>query len=327
MGYVEVAAASILWALSGPFIRKLENEGLTSWDVVLGRAMFSAILLSIWVVSRNVYRKRRLSRHPDESTPEPILPGRENVGTFLALGFLAVVLAQSTYFYALSQTSVAVAVTLNYTAPFFVMVISYFAYKQPITRDKGISLLGALCGVALVSGFIGIGAKPVTGSFFGVFMGLLSGLAYGSQTLVYKRVGRRYGPIYLNLWMMAFGFLELSVLTTAVTGSIPAVFRKLAAGSPRVWSLLALMGIGPGLMAFVLFADGINKVDASRGSIVAMCEPVAACLLGYFLLGETLTGSQVLGVALVIGSILGVSLPESKERLPRQRSLDKTPRA
>ncbi len=327
MGYLEVAAASILWALSGPFIRMLQKEGLSSWDVVLGRAMFSATFLGIWVAAKRLSEKRKPSWSANEDAAEPIFPAPGDIGTFVALGFLAVVLAQSTYFYAISQISVAVAVTLNYTAPFFVMLISYFAYKEPITRDKGIALLGALGGVALVSGFIGIGAKPVTGSFLGVFMGALSGLAYGSQTLVYKNVGRRFGPIQLNLWMMAFGFVELFILMTAVTGNIPTVFAKLAAGSPRVWVLLTLMGIGPGLGAFVLFADGINKVDASRGSIVAMCEPVAACLLGYFVLGETLTASQILGVALVIGSILGVSLPESRKTPSGHLPLDKNQRA
>ncbi len=311
LGYVQVSLAGILWALSGPIIRMLQVEGITCWDVVLARALFSAVFLGIWVVGKHLaQRKRAESQNPVQIR---LLPAKRDITTFVFMGFLGVILAQSTYFYAISQISLAAAVTLNYTAPFFVMLISYFAFKDPITKDKAAALLAALLGVALVSGFIGIGAKPVVGSAFGIFMAALSGLAFGSQTLAFKHVGKKFTPIFMNLWMMAFGFLELCIIMTLATGEI-SVFSKLMAASPRTWAPFSVMGLGPGLGAFVLFADGINKVDAGRGSIVAMCEPVAACLLGYFVLGETLTISQILGVVLVIGAVLGVSLSSAGKK-------------
>ena len=67
-------------------------------------------------------------------------------------------------------------------------------------------------------------------------------------------------------------------------------------------------------MAFILFADGINKVDATKGSIMAMAEPVAACLLGYLVLNEKLAVTQIIGVFLVLTSIWAVSIPEAKQR-------------
>ncbi len=305
MGYIQVSLAGILWALSGPIIRLLQAEGITCWDVVLARALFSAVFLGIWVTGKHLAEKR--NSKPQDQIQNRLFPAKNDVSTFVLMGFLGVILAQSTYFYSITQISLAAAVTLNYTAPFFVMLISYFAFKEPITKDKTLALLTALLGVALVSGFIGIGAKPVVGSAFGIFMAALSGLAFGAQTLAFKLVGKKFTPVYMNLWMMAFGFLELCIIMAVTTGGIP-VFSKLMAASAKTWVLFCVMGLGPGLGAFVLFADGINKVDASRGSIVAMCEPVAACLLGYFVLKETLTISQILGVALVIGAVLGVSL-------------------
>ncbi len=310
MGYLKITAASVLWALSGPFIRMLERQGLSSWDIVLGRALFSASLLGFWVFFTRLLHKETASA---DGPAEPPFPRSKDVGTFLLLGFLAVVLAQSTYFYAISQISLAVAVTLNYTAPFFVMVISYFAFKTPVTKDKVLALCGALAGVALVSGFVGpAGKAATTGSPVGVLVATISGAAYGLQIVVYKEIGRKFSPVYLNLWMMAFGFVELTLLLTVVTRRLPPVFIKLAQGTPKTWLLLSLMALGPGLFAFLLFAQGISKVDAGRASIVAMCEPVAACLLGYFLLEETLTLFQVLGIVLVVGSVLAISLPQAK---------------
>ncbi len=336
MGYLEIASAGVIWASTGPLVRSLMNAGFTSWDIVLGRAVFSLSFMGLWLLVRAQVSRRRERQAAATSLAcasgsagadgrltldaslagGPAVPESRDIPVFLALGFLAVVLSQTTYFYALSKTSVAVAVTLNYTAPFFVMLISYLLYKEPMTRAKTMSLLGAVLGVALASGFAGPGSGRLNVSVPGVIAGLASGLSYGSQTVVYKRVGRKYGPIPLNFWTMTLGSIDLSILLTIVTRRPPEIFWKVATATPHTWVLLLLMGMGPGAASFILFADGINKVEATRGSIVAMSEPVAACLLGYFVLGESLTLLQVAGVLLVLCSIWMVSIPAALSRRP-----------
>ncbi|HHW27165.1 MAG TPA: EamA family transporter [Firmicutes bacterium] len=328
MGYVEIALAGVIWALTGPLIRFLKADGFTSWDVVLGRAFFSVTFLGLWLIWKGIRNKRMR----DADLALPPVPDRylpQALPTFFILGFIGVVVSQSSYFYALTQVSVAVAVTLNYTAPFFVLILSYLLYKEPITKSKGIALLGALLGVALVSGLLGQGSEGIQGSLAGILAGLVSGFSYGLQTVVYKSVGRKYGPIELNFWMMLTGALQLILFLSLTTGSFPTVFARMASASPKSWLLMTLIGLGPGTAAFVLFTDGINKVEAGRGSIVAMSEPVAACLLGYLALGEKLTWSQLLGVFLVIGSIVGISVTkapgtgDSKTSTPeRNRQVD-----
>lgn len=327
MGYLEIACAGVLWAATGPILKNLMKVGFTSWDIVLGRAFFSMAFLGLWLLVQHRRAKARAATAGSDSVVEqaggPLVPSVQDVPTFLAIGFVAVVVSQATYFYALSQISVAVAVTLNYTAPFFVMLITYLAYKEPMTAPKSLALAGAIAGVALVSGFIGPSAGRLNMSFLGVAAGLASGFSYGCQTVIYKRVGRRFGPIPLVFWMMVFGSVEFSAVIVAVTGRLPEVLGKIATAAPHTLLLLVLIGLGPGASAFVLFADGINKVEATRGSIVAMSEPVAACLLGYLLLGETLTLLQVIGVTLVLASIWTVSIPQvafSKRR--RQAARD-----
>lgn len=313
LGYLEIAGAGVIWATTGPILRDLTKAGFNSWDMVLGRALFALTFMGLWLIAKGRMQARRDHKgSPDDASPEQLVPSVQDIPVFLALGFLAVVLSQTTYFYALSTTSVAVAVTLNYTCPFFVMIISRLVYKEPITRPKAVALLGAILGVALVSGFLGPGSSRANMSVLGALAGLMSGLAYASQTIVYKRVGVRYGPIPLNFWTMTLGAGDLLVLLTVATSRFPDLFVKLAGASLHTWLLMILLGIGPGTAAFILFADGINKVEATRGSIVAMSEPVAACILGYLLLGESLTVLQAIGVALVLTSIWAVSIPAAE---------------
>lgn len=325
MGYLEIVGAAVIWACTGPLLRLIQKDGFTSWDIVLARSVFSSCLLGLYLlVTTKLLKKRRLKDHSTLNSseagdielegPDPVILDSRDLVNLILLGFLAVVFAQSTYFYALSQTSVAVAVTLNYTSPFFVMALSFLLYKEPITRGKVVALTGAVVGVALASGFIGSDSVRLGMSVPGVVAGALSGFGYGLQTIVYKQVGRKYGPIPLNFWTMTFGALQLSTILTIINRRPPDIFVKLASAPAATWLLFLLLGIGPGTAAFILFADGINKVDATKGSIVAMAEPVAACLLGYFVLAETLAVTQVVGVGLVLASIWTVSIPEARRR-------------
>ncbi|QUL98044.1 MAG: EamA family transporter [Candidatus Fermentithermobacillus carboniphilus] len=303
MGYLEIGLAGLIWATTGPLLRILQKRGFTPWDIVLGRALFAIFFMG------TVLLWRRRHGHKGNGETENLVPSAQDFPTFLALGFLAVVFSQTTYFYALSVTSVAVAVTLNYTAPFFVMIICYFLYGEKLTGQKILALVTALLGVALVSGLLTPEKGTMTASLPGILAGLVSGAAYGSQTVVYKKVGVKYGPLPLNFWTMATGTPALILTLTISKGQAPEFFTKLAHATPGSWLIFLLLGLGPGTLAFIFFADGINKVEATRGSIVAMSEPVAACILGYFILGETLTWTELLGVGLVLGAIWSVSLP------------------
>lgn len=333
MEYLEIVLAGVIWACTGPLVKLIQAEGFASLDIVLGRSAISACLLGLYLLlsaGARKRRKRRAAASQDRAggktgaagdtreiaivDQEPLILDARDLVSLALLGFLAVVFAQTTYFYSLSKTSVAVAVTLNYTSPFFVMAISFLVYKEPVTKGKITALAGAVLGVALASGLIGPQAARSGMSVPGVTAGILSGFGYGLQTVVYKRVGRKYGPIPLNFWTMALGGLHLSAAMAVMNRRFPDVFARLVRAPASTWLWFFLIGLGPGTVAFILFADGINKVDATTGSIVAMSEPVAACLLGYFVLGETLAPTQIAGVALVLMSIWTVSIPEAKTR-------------
>ncbi len=319
MGYLEIVGAGIIWASMGPLLKILQTNGFTPWDIVLGRSALSASMLGLYLLVRTGI----LGPVKREEQGFLLLSAQDAV-SFLLLGLLAVVFSQTAYFYALANTSIAVAVTLNYTAPFFVMILSFLVYKEPVTRAKGLALVGAVTGTALTSGFIGSESVRQGMSAMGIAAGILSGLSYGLQTLVYKRVGRKYGPIPLNFWTMTFGATNLCLILTFVNKRAPGIFQKLALAPKSVWLIFLLAGLGPGTLAFILFADGINKVDATKGSIMAMSEPVAACLLGYLVLKETLALTQVLGVALVLASIWAVSIPEARRKTLKD-AVNRTP--
>ncbi|HHY36021.1 MAG TPA: EamA family transporter [Firmicutes bacterium] len=345
-GYIEIVGAGVIWATTGPFVRFLSTLGWSPWDIVLGRALFATAFMGLWLLVKwyrghNVpapgYIRRPLSESaaPEGYTPskfapesegtgkltpesvpqgelgrEKLAPDRGDIVAFLLLGILAVMLSQISYFYALSATTVAVAVTLNYTAPFFVLLISLLFLGEKVTREKVIALFMAFLGVVLISG-LGEEGGTLTVSPLGFVAGLLSGASYGAQTVVYKKLGRKYGPVSLNFWTMAFGGSLLFCVLSVWRGGVVEFVRALPPAWPKSLFHFALMGLGPGTTAFILFADGINKVEATRGSIAALAEPLAAYVIGYFFLGESLSLRGIVGALSVLSAIAVVSASQA----------------
>lgn len=61
-----------------------------------------------------------------------------------------------------------------------------------------------------------------------------------------------------------------------------------------------------------MFFAGLNRLGSSLSSIVATIEPVLAIIAGALFLDEALTVTREIGAALVIGSLLALSVLETR---------------
>jgi drug/metabolite transporter (DMT)-like permease len=64
------------------------------------------------------------------------------------------------------------------------------------------------------------------------------------------------------------------------------------------------MAIMNTLMAVLFFLKGLQKIGASRATLISTAEPVFCLLMAFFILGETLTPLELLGSSLVFTSML-----------------------
>jgi drug/metabolite transporter (DMT)-like permease len=65
--------------------------------------------------------------------------------------------------------------------------------------------------------------------------------------------------------------------------------------------------LGAGL-SFILYIVGLHHAAPAVASIVAMVEPVTASLFGVVVLNESLVGSQILGMALILVTVTALSI-------------------
>lgn len=77
---------------------------------------------------------------------------------------------------------------------------------------------------------------------------------------------------------------------------------------------LVLLALIPGLLALTLYYIGLQSTAAARATLAEMAFPVTATLIGVGLLGTTLSGTQWLGLAVIVVAVTSLGLRERGER-------------
>lgn len=205
--------AAALFALMGVLVKHLSAQ-FSSAELVFYRSVFglAAIWITIAVAQRRLFSPL--------ATPH----ARAHVWRGLS-GFTALVL----FFYAIARLPLAMAVTLNYTAPLFLAGLSAWWLKE----RHGRGLVGAV-----LLGFVGIVLllRPqVEGQdWVPALAGLVSGMLAAVAYVNVKSLGRLGEPE----WRVVFYFTLLSTLGGAAWMAVAGFHRPQAADWP--W----LIGIG-----------------------------------------------------------------------------------
>jgi drug/metabolite transporter (DMT)-like permease len=77
---------------------------------------------------------------------------------------------------------------------------------------------------------------------------------------------------------------------------------------------LVLLALIPGLLALTLYYIGLQATAAGRATLAEMAFPVTATLIGVGLLGTTLSGTQWLGLAIIVVAVTALGMRERGER-------------
>ena len=134
-----------------------------------------------------------------------------------------------------------------------------------------------------------------------LFIGLAVPAMYAAWTLFGKKARGDHNP--MTTMTYAFGIAALVLLPLQFFTEQPFP----VSGKTLLW-FAAFVGIAT-VPAFPTYTWGLGKLPASVASILAMSEIAFVALYAMVLLGERLSGSQLLGAILVIVGVLILSWP------------------
>jgi drug/metabolite transporter (DMT)-like permease len=218
---------------------------------------------------------------------------------FVSLGVLGMAGSNFFYYYAIKEMNVGTAILLQYMAPIFVLAYTTSMKEETLTATKVIAATASIVGCFLaVGGFSGKTAALTTA---GLFAGIGAAFSWSFTNVSLKHLLKKY-----RVWtatVYAFGSASVFWLV------INPPWKIIAAGYPAsTWLTLCGFAVMSVLIPHTLYFNGVRHLTASRAIITATIEPVFAILFAFILLGEAMSGLQILGGVIVIGAILTLQL-------------------
>ena len=277
-----VLSAGTLWGVMGVFVRKLGTYGFSPLQIACLRILFGAVL---FLLITAVFRRDLLKIQP------------RDVGLFLGMGLLSLLLFTVCYFTTISLASLSVAAILLYTSPIWVMLMSAVCFREKITRRKLLCAAMAFGGCVLVSG-IGSAASlsPMV-----IVTGLLSAVGYGLYSIFGTFALRKYQPLTVTTYAFLFG--AAGALLLCNPAQIVRVICE--SGQPgRLVLLITVTAFVTAVLPYLLYTVGLSHMRASAAAIMASIEPVVATTAGALVFGEALTLPAFAGIVLVLAAIV-----------------------
>ena len=283
-GYILIAGAAFLWAASANLAKAAFAggwiPGLRPVDVLTLTQMRSTVSFVLLLPALWMLRGRK-----------SLVLERGALLRCLLLGAIGVAGSNFFYYYAISKTSVATAIVVQYMAPVYVLLIRVAMGEEKFSRYRVAAVVSAVAGCALVVG-IGSGVD-LRGNMVGIVAAQAAAWSFTLSNIGGGRLTARHDPFLVMLYsMLGAALLWLPIHTPyAWIGEHYDV---------RQWAFILAFAVVSMLVPYTMFFLALKLLDATRVIVTSCLEPVFAALLAWMLLHEPLKPLQVSGVGLVI---------------------------
>lgn len=212
--------------------------------------------------------------------------GTLNIGFFFALLFLAA--------YRLPG---GIAAMVGSVQPLIVIGLSALALGTSVRLIHiGASVLGTI-GVVLL-----LARSAIHLDAIGVAASLAAAGSMAAGIVLTKKWGRPVPLLVFTGWQLVAGGLVLLVPTLLIEGIPDRVTPVNLLG----YAYLSIVGA---CLAYVIWFRGIEQLAASAISFLGLFSPVVATVLGYLVLGQTLTAWQLVGMVCILVAIVTGQAP------------------
>ena len=213
----------------------------------------------------------------------------------VVFGGVCISLLNFLFIFATQSTSAANAIVLEYTEPFFVILLLWLIFGQRPQKAEIIAVIAAFSGIVFF--FLD---KLTPGGMIGNFAALMAGLVYAVFILVKKMDGNDFFS----------SVLTASVINIVTCGwSIP----RQTNWEPLGIVMVALFGIIPCFLGYILLSAGLDRMPIVAGVLLSMLEPVLNPIWVAIFYGEVVGKMSLIGMVIILGTAAAYSVWQIKE--------------
>lgn len=270
-------AAMAVFGTLGPFVR---NISVSSGELALYRAVLAALLLGMFFL---VTGKKLRFRSLGKELPLLLLSGG-------AMGINWILL-----FEAYKYTTVSVATLSYYFAPVIVTVACPVLFHEKMGAKQWICFLMSTLGIVLITGIGDLSGSSM--HHFGIAFGLGAAVFYAAVILLNKHIQGVTGiqRTFLQFLAAIVVLIPYVACTSGITlGSLDGTG----------WINLLVVGLFHTGVTYCLYFSALKELPGQEAAILSYIDPLVAVLISVFVLGESMTLTQVIGGVLILGFTL-----------------------
>ncbi len=276
-----VITAAVLWGTTGVAV-KLSNVADTSPLMpAAARNLLATTLIGVYLLQID---RRALCIKP------------KDICSMALLGVVGVGLCQLSYIFTVTQAYVGVAVLLQSLAPTFAYAWALIKHSEKFSKQKLSALALALGGGATV--VLGQGGWGGAISPTGLVSGVISGLCWAFYSIYAKSLMHAYSSWTLLFWGNAFASLAWLFILP------PQSLIGWCITKPNALVASLYLAVACTAIPSWFYLKGMRTLTPSTAGIIGAFEPVAATLLAYLVLHETLALTQIIGGFVIIVALI-----------------------
>ena len=284
-GLLLVLIAGVLWSTVGLGIRIIQDAGV--WQILLYRSFSLSVFLATVI-----YLRSGLS-------PVAIVV-RSNCNTHIAA--ISLVGAYSGGIFAIQNTSVANAMLLFATAPFFAAILGWLILREKVRTFTWFAILISFVGIGIMvydksDGIILFGSLAALGSALG--------FAIFTAALRYGRAGDMLPSVFLS------GIYAICIMSSICALADLEFLLSVNDGSIAVG--MGIFQVGAGL---VLYTIGSKTVPAVELTLLSLAEVILGPVWVFFFLNETASVNTLIGGTILLLAIAGNAATGARRKPP-----------
>ena len=284
--HLQLLGMSLLWGASWPLGRAL-GQAMPPLTAASWRFTVASVILLVWLRwSRGAWP--RLSKRQAVVILLGGVVGVFGYGMFFMLGLAQVPAGRA-----------ALVVTIN---PVFTTLFAAWLFKEWFDWKVGLGMALSILGAAVVltHGHLGTLLEGQLGTGEWLLLGCIA--CWVMYSLLGKRSMQGIDPLTVTTYTAVIGTAFLWLASTLLEPH--QAFSSLNA---QALPLLLAMAVGPTVLAYVWYFEGISKLGAGTASSYISLVPIFGVLMAAITLHETLDGSVLVGGVMAIGGLIGMN--------------------